>query len=222
MPPLPIPPSNDTLPPALVGLGRRREVPQGTLLFLQDEPAERCFFLEIGEVALRRVSRSGDEVEVARIEPGEWFGEALLFAGRGYPVQATVVRLSRFLEFRRGAILSSLNPEVSVFFLSLLARKCLALNHRIQELTVMDARERVARFLLGLCPGRADGCPGGRQGCHFPLPKKKVEIALELGMAPETLSRALGQMEKDGYLKVAGSQVEVPSCGRLKSLIQAE
>ena len=222
MPPLPIPEANNTLPPALVGLGHRREVPQGTLLFLQDEPAERCFFLEAGEVALRRVSRSGDEVEVARIESGEWFGEALLFAGQGYPVQATVVRPSRLLEFRRGAILSSLNPEVSLFFLSLLARKCLALNRRIQELTVMDARERVARFLLGLCPARAGDCPGDRQGCRFPLPKKKVEIALELGMAPETLSRALGQMERDGYLKVTGSQVEVPSCSRLKILISDE
>ena len=217
-----IPESNDTLPPALVGLGHRRDATLGTLLFLQDDPADKCFYLEAGEIALRRVSRSGEEVEVARIEPGEWFGEAILFAGRGYPVQAVVVRPSRVLEFRRATILSSLDPEVSLFFLSLLARKCLALNHRIEELTVMGARERVARFLLGQCPGLEAGCPGGLGACRFPLPKKKVEIAMELGMAPETLSRALGQMERDGYLRVTGSQVEVPSCERLKNLVADE
>ena len=202
------------LPPALVPLARRREASQGTLLFLQDEPADRCYYLETGEVALRRVSRSGDEVEVARIEPGEWFGEAVLFAGRGFPVQATVVRPSGLLEFRRNTILSSLNPEVSQFFLTLLAQKCLGLNRRIEELTVMDARERVARFLLGLGPGTETG--------SFPLPKKKVEIAKELGMAAETFSRSLAQLEKDGYLKVTGGQMEIPSWSRLRGLVQGE
>lgn len=211
-----------SVPEALVPLAHRREVPQGTLLFLQEEPADRCFFLESGEVALRRVSRSGEAVEVSRIEPGEWFGEAVLFAGRGFPVQAMVVRPSRLLEFRRATILGSLNPEVSRFFLALLAQKCLGLNRRIEELTVMDARERIARFLLSLCPGKAGGCPGDRQACGFPLPKKKVEIAMELGMAPETLSRALGQMERDGYLTVTGARVEIPSCSRLVGLVSED
>lgn len=208
-----------SIPAALVPLSHHRDVSQGTLLFLQDEPADRCFFLEAGEVALRRVSRSGDEVEVARIEPGEWFGEAVLFAGRGFPVQAVVVRPSVVREFRRTTILSSLNPEVSQFFLGLLAQKCLGLNRRIEELTVMDARERLARFLLEHCPGGGRS-PGAQDACQFPLPKKKVEIAMELGMAPETLSRALGQMEREGYLKVTGSQVEIPSCPRLQGLIE--
>ena len=199
------------LPPALVVLGRRRNVDQGTVLFLQEEPADRCFFLETGEVALRRVNRSGGEVEVTRIEPGEWFGEALVFAGRGFPVQATVVLPSRLVEFSKATLLASLNPEVSLFFLSLLAQKCLMLNRRIQELTVMDARERLARYILGLGPGS-----------RVVLPKKKVEIARELGMAPETLSRTLGQMEKDGFWKVTGSEEDIPSILALQHLIEDE
>jgi CRP/FNR family transcriptional regulator, dissimilatory nitrate respiration regulator len=209
-----------SMPAALAALGFRRTVTAATILFRQDERAESCFLLEKGEVALRRLSRSGDEVEIARIGEGEWFGEIILFAARAFPAQAVTVRDCTVLEFRRSVILSASDPAISSFFLSLLAHKCLALNHRIEELTIMDTRERVARFIIGLCPGRQASCVGGRMNCSFPFPKKKREIAIELGMAPETLSRALRQMEEEGYIKVKGAQVEIPSCANLQSLIE--
>ena len=36
-----------------------------------------------------------------------------------------------------------------------------------------------------------------------------------IAMAPETLSRALRQMEEEGYIRVRGAQIEIPSCPRL-------
>jgi CRP/FNR family transcriptional regulator len=212
-------PSEGRVPPSLAALGNRRSVTAGVIVFRQEESAESCFLLEKGEVALRRISRSGDEVEIARIGEGEWFGEIILFAARAFPAQAVAVRACTLLEFRRSAILSSQDPEVRSFFLSLLARKCLTLNQRIEQLTVMDAKERLTRFIIGLCPGHGKGCTGGRTACSFPLPKKKREIAMELGMAPETLSRTLRQMEEEGYLKINGSRLEIPSCDFLMSLI---
>jgi len=211
--------AEDAIPPALAALGRERTVAAGAILFQQGAPADSCYLLEKGEIALRRISRSGDEVEVARISGGDWFGEAILFAASAFPAQAVVVRDSAIVEFRRSAVLAATDPSVCAFFLSLLARKCLALNRRIEELTIMDARERLARFVVGLCPGHRSGCPGGKEECSFPLPKKKREIAVELGMAPETLSRTLRQMEEEGYVRVKGARLEVPSCSRLQGLI---
>jgi CRP/FNR family transcriptional regulator len=208
-----------SIPSALAALGLRRKVASGVILFQQQAPASSCFLLEEGEIALRRQSRSGGEVELARIGPGEWFGEIILFAAQVFPAQAVAVKGCIVLEFRRSAILSSPDPAVPSFFLSLLARKCLALNHRIEELTIMDTRERLARFIIGLCPGHMSGCKGGLTNCSFPLPRKKREIAVELGMAPETLSRTLRHMEKEGYIKVKGSRLEIPSCDSLLSLV---
>ncbi len=216
------PASREGLPPALASIGVRRELESGAVLFNQDDEAESCFLLESGEVALRRSSRRGDEVEVARIGPGEWFGEVVLFAARGYPARASVSASGSVLEFRRSAVLASRDPEVSAFFLGLLARKCLALNKRIDQLTVMDARERLAAFILGLCPGAGAGCAGDKRACSFPLPKKKREIALELGMAPETLSRTFNKMQAEGLFKVRGSRVEIPSCRELRLLVEEE
>jgi CRP/FNR family transcriptional regulator len=209
-----------SLPPGLAGIGRRREARADSLLFQQDEPAASCFYVESGEIAMRRISRGGSEIEIARAGPGEWCGEVILFAGNSYPAQAVATRDSRVVEFRRADILGKAEPEVSAFFLSLLARKCLKLNGRIEQLTIMDSRERLARYVLGLCPGRASACSGGGGPCSIPLPKKKREIAAELGMTPETLSRALRQMQDEGYIRIDGPRIEVPSCDRLLELVE--
>lgn len=207
------------LPPSLAGLGRRRLAPAGSLLFQQGAPASSCLYVESGEVSLSRLSRSGDEIEIARIGPGEWCGEVILFAESAYPAQAVVVRDAAVLEFRRSDILGARDGDIRGFFLKLLANKCLRLNSRIEQLTIMDARERLARYILGLCPGRGSGCKGGLSACSFPFPKKKREIAEELGMAPETFSRALRQLEAEGLIAIEGPRIAIPSCDGLLGLI---
>jgi CRP-like cAMP-binding protein len=207
------------LPPSLIGLGRRRVAAAGTLLFQQGAPASSCLYVEDGEVSLMRLSRSGDEVEIARICAGEWCGEVILFAESVFPAQAIAVQKSTIVEFLRADILGTIDLEVKSFFLALLANKCLKLNSRIEQLTIMDTRQRLARFILGQCPGYAAGCPGEKTACSFPLPKKKREIAVELGMAPETLSRAFRQLDAEGLIKIDGSRIEIPSCDGLQNLI---
>jgi CRP/FNR family transcriptional regulator len=206
------------LPPGLAALGRRRAIKAGTLIFQQDEPAASCLYIESGEVSLRRFSGSG-EIEIARVGAGEWCGEVILFAEDSYPAQAVAVQDGLALEFRRSDILGASDPEVRSFFLGLLARKCLKLNRRIEQLTIMDTRERLAQYILGLCPGQASGCRGDLSACSFPFPKKKREIAEELGMAPETLSRGLRQLETEGLVKIEGPRIKIPSCDGLLRLI---
>jgi CRP/FNR family transcriptional regulator len=210
------------LPLSLLPLGRRRSIRSGTLVFQQDEPAASCLYIESGEISLRRFSGTGDEVEIARVSAGEWCAEAIVFAEGDYPAQAFAVSDSVALEFRRRDILGATDPAISAFFLRLLAMKCLKLNKRIEQLTIMGTKERLAQYILGLCPGHVSGCEGGRAACSFPFPKKKREIAEELGMAPETLSRTLRQLETDGLVKIDGPKITIPSCARLRGLIEEE
>lgn len=207
------------LPPGLADLGRRRSIKAGTLIFQQRAPAANCLFVETGEISLRRSSGTGDEVEIARVGAGEWCAEAVVFAGVAYPAQAIAVRDCAVLEFRRSDILTAPDPEVRSFFLGLLAEKCLKLTRRIEQLTIMDTRERLAHYVLGLCPGQGSGCGGGLANCSFPFPKKKREIAEELGMAPETLSRALRELEEEGLVRLEGPRIAIPSCDGLRRLI---
>ncbi|NNM53515.1 MAG: Crp/Fnr family transcriptional regulator [Spirochaetales bacterium] len=204
------------LPVALSGLGRRRQLGAGMILFLQDDPAAYCFFVEAGELSLRLLSPSGHEVELTKIEAGDWCAEALLFAESTYPAQAVVTKDCRLVQIHRDEILKNTNSEVTAFFLRLLAYKCLRLNKRIEQLTILGARERIVQYILGLCPAHNDGCPGKLSHCRFPFPKKKLEIAQELGMTPETLSRIFRQLEGENLIEIEGATLGVVSCARLR------
>ncbi len=204
------------LPAALKGLGKRRSLPTGMLLFLQDEPAENCYYVEAGEIALRLLSPTGSEVELTKITAGDWCAEALLFAESTYPAQAIVTQACQVVQFHRDEILKNSNSEVSSFFLGLLARKCLRLNKRIEQLTTLGARDRLVQYLLKLCPSHSAGCPGKLTNCRFPFPKKKREIAQELGITPETFSRVLRQLEDENLIQLEGTSIQVISCERLQ------
>jgi len=217
-----LPPSKTgfIMPESLIALGQKRIVQSGTFLFQQDDEAASCFYLEQGEVALRRLSRTGNEIEIGRVVQGEWFGEVILFASRVFPASAVAISDCQVREFRRQTILSSMDQDISAFFLSLLARKCLSLNHRIQQLTTMDTQERVARFLVGLSQKPQTVYTREKVSVTFTLPKKKRQIAIELGMAAETFSRTLCALESSSYIRVQGNQIEILSFERLQSLFE--
>jgi CRP/FNR family transcriptional regulator, dissimilatory nitrate respiration regulator len=203
-------------PKSVLDSGRLLRQSEGTLIFSQGDPAARFYLVLEGEVSIRKLGSSGEEVEVSKVGPGQWFAEVIAFADARYPAQATALRDCALLEYDKDRVDSLLrtNPEAARFFLGLLARKCLTLNERIEFLTLLPARSRIARYFLGLCPRAA--CPGGP--CSFDLPRKKREIAAELGMAPETLSRGLKSLEEEGLLVVEASRVTVPRCPALRAV----
>jgi CRP/FNR family transcriptional regulator, dissimilatory nitrate respiration regulator len=205
-------------PPSIRALGLAQDLPAGSLLFSQGERADRFYHLESGEIRLFRTGRDDSEVELSRIRPGQWFGEVVLFAARAYPACARAESDSRVLRYlnRDLSPLLERDGQASAFFLRLLAEKCLSLSARLQELTVMPVRERFLRYLFRLCGSAGSACPGSGP-CVFALPKRKLAIAAELGIVPETLSRSIKALEAEGLIAVSASKVTVKDCARLRS-----
>lgn len=65
----------DTLAKVLKA-GSHRRFPQGTVLIEEDQPSDGIFYLQEGTV---RVLKGEGDLELARIEPGDCFGEMSLF-----------------------------------------------------------------------------------------------------------------------------------------------
>lgn len=196
----------------------RAKFAAGALIVCQGDPADRFFLVESGEVSLQKSNQEGGAIEISRIKAGQWFGEVMLFAAQAYPANAVAACETELSVFRIGELrrLMESDGAVPAFFLKLLADKCLALNRRLEELTVMPVRERFLRYLFRLCGSTGRPCPV--QGpCSFSLPSKKREIATELGIVPETLSRAIRSLENEGLISVTASRVLVRDCARLRS-----
>lgn len=191
-------------------LGVRKKYRKNALIFSAGDEARGFFFLLSGEVRVYRMDEKGREVELVRLKPGDFFGEAIAFASGLFPAFARAVRDSETLFFEKDVVFRELghNPALAKFFLNLLARKCLVLNERIEALSLQTVRQRLAQYLLSRC--------SGNRNCLVELSLKKAELARLLGTASETLSRNLRAMQKDGLIEVHGRRIQVKNCSALR------
>jgi len=178
---------------SLVGDEAPQHFEKGATLFRQGESATSFFVLLDGWVKLFRITPDGDEVVVGVFRRGETFAEAAMFLGGHYPVTAEAVTDGRLLRVN-GKTLRHRIREQPDFALSMLAsasHHLKALIEQIEQIKVMTAPQRVADFLLRLCP-----CKQGE--CTVELPYEKALIASRLGMKPGSLSRALAALRSQG------------------------
>lgn len=200
---------------ALLGNALIRNVPKGTTLFVQDEPADRFFVLLEGWVKLFRLTPEGAEAVVHVVAPGETFAEAAMFASARFPVCAEVVADARVLTVTSVAFSTCLRQDEQIAY-AILGSLSIRLRHlvqQIEQLQVQSAPQRVGGFLLRFCPDR----PGP---AAFTLPFDKALIAQRLGMKPETFSRALAKLRSIG-VSTTGGHVQVSDPDALRDYCQS-
>lgn len=194
-------------------LGRVQNFKKGEFLFNAGDKVNGFYFIQIGEIRIFRMDDQGKEIEVVRLNPGDFLGEAVAFVSDKFPVFAQAVNNSEVLFFQKKTVFQQIdkNPSIARFFISLLAKKCTVLNKRIETLELKTVRQRLAQFLLSQSQGR--------QSDEIVLSMKKIELARSLGTIPETLSRNLKQMQKDNLIEVHGRNVRVKDSEKLKQAL---
>lgn len=194
-------------------LGRVQNFKKGEFLFNAGDKVNGFYFIQIGEIRIFRMDDQGKEIEVVRLNPGDFLGEAVAFVSDKFPVFAQAVNNSEVLFFQKKTVFQQIdkNPSIARFFISLLAKKCTVLNKRIETLELKTVRQRLAQFLLSQSQGR--------QSDEIVLSMKKIELARSLGTIPETLSRNFKQMQKDNLIEVHGRNVRVKDSEKLKQAL---
>lgn len=199
--------------PDLKNLGLVRKIPAGAYIFRAGEKAEGFFRLLSGEIRAFTMDEQGREIEIVRLRPGDFLGEAVAFAQGSFPLYARAVKESRVLYFDRKKMLAGLdrNPGAAAYFIRLLAGKCLLLNERIEALGLRTVCQRLIQYLLTRC--------SGNEACLVDLDVSKAELARLLGTIPETLSRNFRQLEEEGLIEVRGKKIRIRDCPRMKDAL---
>jgi CRP-like cAMP-binding protein len=181
----------------------------GATIFRQGDRALCIVVVLDGYVKLSRTAACGDETLINICTVGESLYEALAPDGEIYGVGAEAVgevcamKLSatRF----RNAVRESSSLAGAV--MAEAARKVSALIGEIESLKGLNADQRLARFILSLCPR-------GEDSCSIRLPYDKRLIAARLGVKQETLSRAFAKLRDIG-VRTEMRDVQVESVLRL-------
>lgn len=186
---------------------REAFVPRGaTALRIGDAPDHIGIVLE-GELRIAREDADGQRAILAALWPGDYYGEALACAGVAHsPVSVEAVAPSRVLRLPyenlvrpcRGACAS--HRVLATNLASIIAKKNLVLQRRMEILERKSIRERVMLYLTGQMPGI---------GRPFVVAMNRGEMAAYLAVDRSALSRELGRLREDGILSFEGSRFVV-------------
>ncbi len=169
------------------------EFAQGETIFLQGDPAKTIYIVIQGWVKLYRMAPNGAEAIVGVFTGGHSFGEALALQQQVYPVAAEAVTNSRILCLPTTVLTNLIHssPEVAISILAATFHHLHSMVFQLEQLKAYSGAQRVAEFLVELCPVREGACT-------ITLPYDKTLIAGRLGMKPESLSRAFVKLRKYG------------------------
>lgn len=188
---------------------RRRRFPKGALLWREGDDEGLLVSLVSGQVKIYRVSpTTGGIVTLFRFGPGTTFGFMPFLDGAPYPASAealTDVEADVIAGNALSDIVAS-DPDVALFLVRQLARRLRESMARQAQHAFRGAVPRIAQALLELRP--AAPRIGGENVLTLPVSAR--EFALDLGVQPETFSRAVTKLVKRGLLRRLGaSQFEV-------------
>lgn len=210
------------LPPAdlqeVARVAAERTFRKGALAFREGEPCEGFFVVSQGSVRLYKVSPDGRERTLHIIRPPHSFAEAAIFSDGGYPAFAEATSDARLVLVPREPFLRLLRqrPSLSAGLFRSLSQWLHVLLDQLEVETFLNARARLATWLLRELEGHADG------GARVRLQQSRKALALQLGMAPETLSRIQSEFEEAGLIRPFPRQIEVVSRSGLRDVVLGE
>lgn len=185
----------------------------GDLLWREGDDSGMLVALESGRVKIFRAVPTGGAVTIYLFGPGDVFGFMPLLDGQPYPASAQALDEAAALVVSRTDLRAAFerDPQVALALVKLLATRLREAFDRIERSSVPEVLPRVAAALTSLLPG------GAGPLVVVELPVRAREFAAAIGIAPESLSRALTKLVGAGVLHRLGPRkLQVLDIGALR------
>lgn len=200
---------------ALNAMAQLDMVPAGSMLFTRLQAAEHLVAVVDGAVGLG-LARDDAPFHLEHTVRGpHWLDVSSAWLGGGYGQDARVVNEALVLRLPVEAVRQLICRHTDMLdrLLVALAQNVHSLTGVTHDLMHKDAEKRLAAWLLQ----RAVPAPEGGSAT-ISLKERKRDIAAQLAITPETLSRMMRQLNRKGVIEVQGYAVNVLSLTSLQAL----
>jgi CRP/FNR family transcriptional regulator, dissimilatory nitrate respiration regulator len=197
--------------------GRLRLFAAGQTLFLQGDPARSLHVVVHGRVKVFKSSPQGRAQTLMIMGPGDPVGEVAALSGESFPATAETLETTETFQIPRDAFVELVRsqPEVALRLLAALSARLRAFASLIEDLSLKGVTERLAAYLLSLCPETGTAHT-------LELDISKGELASAVGTVPETLSRAFQQLTRAGTVETKGRRVVIKDRALLERVARAK
>ena len=176
------------------------------LIVSHEEVGDALFIVVAGRAKAVLLGESGREIILYLFRPGDFFGEMSLLDNE--PRSATVQALedTSLLVLKREAFHRHIReyPATALSILREMSRRLRRADEVIGSLALLDVYGRVARMLRELA--ERDGVES-EEGVLISERPTQQDIAAMIGTSRETVSRALNDFAKRGYLTMDGKAI---------------
>jgi CRP-like cAMP-binding protein len=174
-------------------------IPRGQTIFEEGDEGSGFYVVLSGRVKIFKLSPDGKEQILHILTGGEPFGEVPVFAGEKFPAHAQAMEDSRVFFFPRPAFVDLVKktPSLALNMLAVLSRRLRKFSSLIEDLSLKEVPGRLAAYLIYLAEGK-------KGKSEVILEISKNQLASLLGTIPETLSRILAKLTREGFIKPNG------------------
>jgi CRP-like cAMP-binding protein len=186
---------------------RRLEHAKGDVIFRQGDPGSSLYIIQSGAVNITLSSRAGQQMILARLGAGEFFGEMALLDGEPRSANAVATDGSEFLLLDRDDFLTYLEarPKLAVRLLIVLARRLRNDAEIVQDAAFLDVPARLARIILQLA--ETTGQPGEDGTVIGPV--AQTELAAMVGARRETVNKWIRFYERHGLIRSERGRITI-------------
>jgi len=169
---------------------------KGEMIYSAGDPGGKLYVIHTGTVKISRINAAGREQVIRVVGPGDFIGELSLFSSVPLSDNAEALALTTLcmLDGKRLKELMAKYPSIVFKILEELSRRLEKAENLIESISLSSVEQRVAQALLSLSEGSHE----------VVLNMKKGDLAFQLGMSQETLSRKLAAFQVQGLITLMG------------------
>lgn len=191
---------------------------KGSFIFEEDDTPDKLYVLIEGYVEVSKMTFSGKKILITTIEnPGDMFAEVYMFMGKGkYDMSAQAIEESvvlsvscDFFENISYNIKAGVSAKIRKNLMSIFAMKAYNLSGKVRLLGCGSIREKIALYLI-------ENQTASGQITKNP---SREELSDYLNVTRPSLSRELGNMEKEGIIKLDGRKITIVSQDKLEEYL---
>jgi CRP/FNR family transcriptional regulator, nitrogen oxide reductase regulator len=171
----------------------------GDTITFSDDPAASLYVVASGQVKLLHHTLAGKDVLLDVLTPGEFFGNLSAQEGATYLETAIAQTDACILAIPTAAFRAILgeHPAAALAVLDLTAQRLQSAQERVRQLSAYSVEQRIAVTLLRLAEKLGDE---REVGWLIQTPLSRDDLAQMTGTTPESASRVMSQLQKDGLI----------------------
>jgi CRP/FNR family transcriptional regulator, cyclic AMP receptor protein len=198
---------------------RERYLNKGDILFRKGDEGTALYLITRGKIKISVTSRLGDEVTLAVMAAGDFFGEMALLDGMPRSADAVALEDTDLLFLNRTEFLSVVmeNENAVKAILAALALRLRKADDFLADTCFMSIASRLAKRLVEFAQAHGQPSEGSTDVI---VSLTQTELASMIGVTRESINKQLRVLKDKGFVSTAPRQITIHNVELLKKRIR--